>query len=504
MAVALQIDHLSKTFPGTRALDDVSLTSNRGEVLALLGHNGSGKSTLIKVLAGFHQPDDGAQASVDGQAIDLGSSEEAKERGLRFVHQDLGLIHELNAVDNVALTIGYARRAGRIAHGEQAARTRELLGRFGVELDVHRPLAAASPVERTCVAIARAMWDWNDGPRILVLDEPTAALPSREVARLFDVIREVRAAGHAVIYVSHRMDDIFAVADRVTVLRAGRVVLEGPVAEQTPTDLAEVIAGHKLEERAAAEPRAALDDPATPLLRIRGLRGQHLAGIDLDVRRGEIVGIAGLLGSGRDELPYVLVGARDSQADEPWLLDGEPIDPPTTTTAPKLGIAFVPAERGREGLIDSFTVSENLMLGALPAMRERGGYLSSRRLRRQAREWLQEVGVDDATADRPVSALSGGNQQRVLFGRCLFTDPLLLVLSEPTAGVDIGARESLYELLREHASRGLAVLLASSDTEDLIGVCDRVIVLRDGEIAEQVSGTEIRAERIVAVMEQAA
>jgi ribose transport system ATP-binding protein len=199
IARGLRIEGLSKTFPGTRALDDVSVECHRGRVLALLGHNGSGKSTLIKVLAGFHQPDPGARAWIDDEEIDLGASESALAHGLRFVHQDLGLIPELNAVDNVALTIGYTRRAGRIDQGAQVARTRELLRRFGVDFDVTRPLAEASPVERTCVAIARAMWDWDEGPRVLVLDEPTAALPSREVSRLFDVIRDVRAAGHAVV-----------------------------------------------------------------------------------------------------------------------------------------------------------------------------------------------------------------------------------------------------------------------------------------------------------------
>jgi len=496
---ALRIEHLSKTFPGTRALDDVSLDAYRGEVLALLGHNGSGKSTLIKVLAGFHRPDPGAEAWLDDDPLRLGDPDDAKRHGLRFVHQDLGLIRELNAVDNVALTIGYVRtRSGRVHQGVQVSRTQELLAQFGVELDVLQPLGDASPVERTSVAIARAMWDWDQGPRVLVLDEPTAALPSREVSRLFEVIAKVRAAGHVVIYVSHRMEEIFDIAERVIVLRTGRVVGRGLTSDQTPAKLAALIAGHSVEDGRHIGSAPPLGGVA---LRIKGLHGRYLRGIDLEVHRGEIAGVAGLLGSGRDELPYAVAGAVPSSADAPWVLDGREVPTPTSATAPGLGIAFVPAERDREGLVPDFTVAENLTLGALPELRERGMFLLPRREHNQARQWLQDIGVGAETADRPVTSLSGGNKQRVLLARCLYTNPSLLVLSEPTAGVDIGARQALYELLRERARLGLSILLCSSDTQDLVEACDRVMVLRNGQVAETMVGAEINAERIVFVME---
>jgi ribose transport system ATP-binding protein len=495
-ANGLRIEGLSKTFPGTRALDDVSVACPRGRVLALLGHNGSGKSTLIKVLAGFHQPDPGARAWIDDEELDLGASEAATARGLRFVHQDLGLIPELNAVDNVALTIGYTRRAGRIDQNAQIAHTRELLKRFGVDFDVTRPLAEASPVERTCVAIARAMWDWDEGPRVLVLDEPTASLPSREVSRLFDVIRDVRAAGHAVVYVSHRMEEIFDIGDDVVVLRAGRVVGSGPVSGYTPEQLANLIAGHHLETHGHAVTERSPD----VVLAVAGLRGRYLAGVDIELRRGEVLGIAGLLGSGRDELPYALAGAAQTTNECGWFIEGRQVPPPTAATATGLGISFVPAERAREGLIAEFTVRENLTLGALPSLR-RGRFIQSRSELRTARTWLAELGIPEEVADRPVSTLSGGNQQRVLFGRCLHTEPKVLVLAEPTAGVDVGAREALYELLRARARQGLSIVLASSDTEDLLSMCDRVLVLRRGRVAEELIGTAIDAERIVSVME---
>ena len=495
----LRIDHLSKTFPGTRALNDVSIEVHRGEVLALLGHNGSGKSTLIKVLAGFHQPDHGASASIDGEPLELGNSEAAKAAGVRFVHQDLGLIPELNAVDNVALTIGYSRKRGRVDQAEQIVRTTELLQRFGVDFDVRLPLAYASPVERTCVAIARAMWDWDAGPRVLVLDEPTAALPSREVSRLFAVIREVRAAGHAIIYVSHRMDEIFQVGDRVVVLRSGHVVGASTVADQTPEGLAALIAGQELERHGSASTSVPDTDV---VLSVSGLRATYLKGVDIELRKGEVLGVAGLLGSGREELPYALAGAIDVESDGDWQIDGQPTGAPTASTAVKLGIAFVPAERAREGLIQDFTVRENLTLGALPRLRTKpGGFLYGRSETKAAMVWLNELGIPPEVANRPVSTLSGGNQQRVLFGRCLHTDPSLLVLAEPTAGVDVGAREALYELLRERARKGLAIVISSSDTEDLVSMCDRVLVMRNGRVADEMVGTAIDAERIVSVME---
>jgi ribose transport system ATP-binding protein len=243
-------------------------------------------------------------------------------------------------------------------------------------------------------------------------------------------------------------------------------------------------------------------DQQNVALRIRGLHGRFLDGVDLDISRGEITGIAGLLGSGRDELPYAVAGAVPSTSTGQWWLDGREIEPPNSATAPGLGIAFVPAERDREGLIAEFTVAENVTLGALPGMRERSRSIAPRRVQAQAREWLADIGVGEETADRPITALSGGNKQRVLMARCLYTNPSLLVLAEPTAGVDIGARQALYDLLRDRAKNGLSILLSSSDTQDLVEACDRVLVMRNGQVADVMVGPEINAERIVFGMER--
>jgi ribose transport system ATP-binding protein len=503
---ALSVAHVSKAFGGTLALDDVSVEVHHGEVLALLGHNGSGKSTLIKILAGFHQPmgHHEAEAHVDGMPLALGSADDAKRLGLRFVHQNLGVVLELNAIDNVALVSGYIRsRSGRIDRRAQIDRTRRLLQRFEIDLDVTALLADATPVQRTAVAIVRSMWDWDQSARrVLVLDEPTAALPSREVDNLFDLVHRVREAGHCVIYVSHRMDEIFRVADRVVVLRSGRVVSTGLVADETPQHLAEVIGGEGASTpRKLARSRGPVADDDHMALAVTGLRGRYLRGADIDVGVGEIVGVAGLQGSGRDELPYLLAGAYHWGASTAsWKMGGREVPPPTPATASAVGLAFIPAERSSEGLIASMTVKENLTLAALPRIRSRW------RLGRAAEQafatrWLREMGVPQSVAEQPITTLSGGNQQRVLLAKWLSTDPRVLVMSEPTAGVDVGARHAVYELLRERANRGLAVVLASSDVEDLVEVCDRVLVLRAGVVEHELRGDQIGRSNILSMME---
>jgi ribose transport system ATP-binding protein len=495
----LRVENVSKTFPGTRALDRVSFTAARGEVLALLGANGSGKSTVIKILAGLHQPDPGARGWVDDEELELGSAEDAKRAGLRFVHQDLGLIAELNAVDNIALSLGYLKIRGGIRQAEQIARTEEIIGSLGLDLDVTRPLLEASPVERTCIAIARALWDQDQGPRILVLDEPTASLPPREVNRLFEAIAGVRSAGHAVVYVSHRMDEIFQISQSAVVLRGGGIVAAGPTADLSMERLTNLIVGRSEDEEedvVATRRRPAEGER----LRVEGLRGRYVRGIDLVLTDGEILGVAGLLGSGRDELPFLAAGAVAAEPGARWWIDGRRAAAPTPERAPKAGIAFVPPDRGAEGLIAAMSVRENLTLSSLPASRVRGA-LSARRNRAQTREWLRRVGVAEETAERPMTTLSGGNQQRVLLARCLALAPRILIVSEPTAGVDVGARRALYDLLEEQAAAGLSVLLASSDTEDLVSVCHRVLLFRAGEVVGEFEGAQIEAERLLAGME---
>ena len=491
-----------------------------GSVHALVGHNGSGKSTLIKCLAGVYQPDPGAEAWLAGEPLTLGDPDDAERKGLRFVHQDLGIIPELSAMDNVGFVLGFERNAlGRISWRREAQRTSELLAQFGFTLDPRRPLGEASPPERAAVAIVRAIAGWQAGRGVLVLDEPTAALPAHEVDRLFQLVREVSASGTAVILVSHRLDEVMAIANSVTVLRDGAKVWEGPLAATTLQRLVDLIADVDSEHPPAqAQPgRAAPDtaaDPVTPVtpanpvgeavaaLEVRDLYGRYLRGISFRVGRGELVGVAGLLGSGREELPYIVAGASSEGVTGTVAIGGVPLSEPSIGRAQALGVALVPADRAAEGIFADFTTTENVSLAALPTLRTRG-LVAPARERRFGRTWLKAVHADPVYGPRPISTLSGGNQQKAMLARSLSVSPRLLVLSEPTAGVDVGARAVLYNELRRRAAEGLAVLMASSDLEDLLACCDRVIAVRDGVVAGEFAGARMTKSAIAYAMEGA-
>jgi ABC-type sugar transport system ATPase subunit len=433
----LRITGVSKTFPGTVALDNVSLDVAPGEIHALVGQNGSGKSTLIKVLAGYHRADPGSQAWLNGEPVDLGGTAGSRHHRLRFVHQDLGLFLELGAVDNLALRGQFITDpVHRIRWKAQAEAARELLGRFGLDLDLRKPLAEATPVQRTVVAIAAALVGWEGGPGLLVLDEPTAVLPPHDVASLLEIIRGVRDQGTSILYVSHRLDEVFEIADRVTVLRGGRVVATRPVQGLDVQALAELMVGADVDAGYRAGLPAA--DTREVVLRAQDVQSRFLRGVDVELREGEVLGVAGLPGSGRDELPYRF-----------------------------------PADRGRESVISEFSVGENLTISVLDRFR-RFGLLRRRPERELVGEWMNSIEVKAGSQSAPITTLSGGNQQKVMMARCLARDPRVLVLCEPTAGVDVGTRQAIYEFIADRARAGLSLLVSSSDTGDLLAICTRV------------------------------
>jgi ABC-type sugar transport system ATPase subunit len=498
-AAVLRIEGLSKTFPGTRALHNASLEIRAGEIHALVGQNGSGKSTLIKVLAGYHAPDPGARAELDGRPFDLGHAEDEANERLRFVHQDLGLVLELNTMDNLALRHGFARGAlGRVLWREQERTTREIMARFGVELDIKAPLAQATPVERTVVAIAAALQGWHGGRGVLVLDEPTAVLPHDEVERLYGFVREVQRAGTSVLYVSHRMDEIFDLADRVTVLRGGEVVATLGVDEVDHNSLASLIVGQDVDPDYHADVVARPDAP--PALEVRDVYGRWLRGASLEVHRGEIFGIAGLAGAGIHELPYAIAGA------PPYPIRGKirlGTGSPTWEDIGRPGradVPVVPHDRQRDGVIAEFAVRENLSISVLGRL-GRLGRLTRSSERTLAERWTRKLGIVAASPEAPITTLSGGNQQKVVMARCLAREPGILVLCEPTAGVDIGARIAIYDLVAELARDGLTVVVASSDIGDLLAMCSRIVVLRDGQITEEFSGQGLTEHVLVRAME---
>jgi ribose transport system ATP-binding protein len=497
---ALDVRGLSKTFPAQRALDDVSVSMRRGEAHGLLGENGSGKSTLIKILSGFHLPDPGGEIRVDGAPLPPGAPEESRRLGLRFVHQQLAIIPQMTAVENVALASGYqVGWTRRIDLDVQAERTRRLLERFGVEVDLWTPLGRCRPIDRTMVAIARAL-DGLDGEHgVLVLDEPTAALPPEEVQRLFALVRELTRQGVTTVYVTHRLDEVFELVERVSILRDGRMQGTFEVAGLDHRALAALIVGRPVTStpsgtQATGAPPAVEGGPV-PRLAVRGLRSRMVHGVDLDVMAGEVLGVAGLLGSGREELAYALVGAVGGAGGE-VAVDGRRLRRLDPVRARQAGIGLVPGNRQAGSAVTQFDVKENITLPALASV-ARWGRVQRHQELRTARRWIDALSLRPPDPHRRFSLLSGGNQQKVILAKWFNTDPRVVVVDDPTAGVDVGAREALYEVIAAQAARGVAFLVTSSDHEDLLRLCSRILVLRDGRVAAELRGPEITEERLL-------
>lgn len=481
---AVLVSGLTKTFPGTRALDDMHLEIMPGEVHALVGQNGSGKSTFIKVLAGFHQPDPGWRAEANGTPFKLGDSAAARASGLRFVHQDLGLVMSESTVDNLALGSGYRQgRFGAIRWRDQGKVASEMLRRLGHEFDVFEPVDKLSAVERTTVAIARAMQDSDTPMHLLVLDEPTATMPAKDVEIVHRLVHRVRESGAAVLYVSHQLDEVFAVADRVTVLRDGKLIATSRVSGTSPRQIADQMTGGEVDIR-EREHR----EIGAPALELRSLSAKVVSGLDLVVHAGEVVGVAGVDGSGRDELAPAIFGGRPRTGEV--RCDGRVLQADRPDSAVALGVAYVPADRAQHGLILEMSVRENLTLGRLSDFWSKWLLRKDREVADVA-HWIARLGVKTASQEMPVSALSGGNQQKVVLGRWLRLSPRVLLLEEPTQGVDIAAKAEVHKLVDAAADAGAAVLVCSSDESELVRLCSRVIVLERGRVRADLREQEI-------------
>jgi ribose transport system ATP-binding protein len=491
MTAALTVTNMSKSFAGPRVLDSVSMSVEPGEIRALVGENGSGKSTLIKILAGFHLPDEGS-AEVGGEALQLGRGEASEALGLRFVHQDLGLVNNLDAVDNIALGVGYPSFRGRIRWRQERKRTRAALAELGYEFDIRRPAGSLAMSERTALAVARALTPRQTPAKVLILDEPTANLPAAEAQRLFQLARRVADSGVAVMFVSHHFDEVFELAQSVTVLRDGKHVITRPVAGLTEDQLIEQVIGRQLEQithdAKAAEQRDVV-------LQVSGLGCDVLTNVDMVVHSGEIVGIAGITGSGRDEMATALFGGIDRAGEV--TINGASVPKLRPDRAMAMGMGLVPAERHANAAFMTSTLRENITVVGT-ALHWHNGILSKGRERSDVAVWLERLDVRPRNSEFTMSDLSGGNQQKVVLARWLRMGPKVLVLNEPTQGVDVGAKSDIHKLIDEAAADGTAVLVISTDHEELVRLCHRVLVLRRGKIADEISGGRMDHDLITA------
>jgi ribose transport system ATP-binding protein len=522
-APALEIRNISKSFGSNKALDQVSLTVGRGEIVGLLGQNGSGKSTLVGILAGYHLPQRGGEVVIDGKVAELPVVR--SDHGLSFVFQDLGLAGDMSVLENLRMWRWSDPKAGRwlINWRSEARQAAEILDYYGVRLDLRRRVATLSLLDQAMLAIVRSADELRrfsaenvTSGGILVLDEPTVFLPNKEKQFLFDLIRRVADDGASVILVSHDLAAVRDVTSRVIVLRDGRLAGEATVADSTDEDLAGLVLGRavSLHARPAAadpvtaavgEPGAGTDpaslEPAVPeVLRVRDLIGGRVTGIDLGVARGEILGLAGLVGSGAQDVPYLLLGAIGG-ASGTLAVDGKQADIAALnpTSAIGLGIAVVPADRKSEGLIDVFAIWENAQFLMLASLFSKG-LLRRGRAVRQARDQVERFGVRPPDPRLPVAALSGGNAQKVLLAKWLEKGPPVLVLHEPTQGVDLGARAEIVRVVRERAASGAAVLWVTTDIEEIAAVSDRVLVMAGGQITDEIVGADVTKEAIDSAM----
>jgi ribose transport system ATP-binding protein len=491
---------LSKTFGGRTVLKQLDLTVLPGEVHGLVGQNGSGKSTLIKILAGYHEPDEGGSLSVRGADVALPlSPTESRRIGMSFVHQDLALIENATVLENVRIGRYRTGFGWSVSWRKERARVQAMLERFDIDVSATAVISDLPPVDRAMVAIARALEQVREqeqsddiGSPLLVLDEPTPHLPRDGVERLFKAVRDVAAAGVGILFVTHRLDEVLELTDRVTVLRDGSLVDTYRTESTTEAGLIEAILGFSLE-RLYPSPADTTGDRA---LKIEGLSGGGVQAFDLDARRGEIIGLTGLIGMGWESLPYLLFGSEKAHSGT-CTLNGRQRELGARTPRQAIAdrFALVPADRHRDGALLAASVAENITLPTL-GNHYSGGFLHRGRESRRVRELLEEFDVRPPDPDRQLATLSGGNQQKAVIAKWFETKPEVLLVHEPTQGVDVGARAQIFQRMRDAADDGVIVLYASAEWEDLAHLCKRVLIFRNGRVASELSGDDLSAARI--------
>lgn len=489
----LRLRAFSKAFAGFKALDSVDFTLRRGEIHALLGENGAGKSTLIKTMTGVVARDSGTM-TLDGQEIAPRSAEDATRIGIATVYQEVNLAPNLTVAENLFL----GRQPtwfGLVRGGEMRRRAREVLAGFDLDIDVAAPLERYSVAVQHIVAIARAV---DQSARVLILDEPTASLDAHEVGTLFTAMRRLAARGIGIVFVTHFLDQVYAVCDHITVLRNGCLAGSAPVADMPRRELVRTMLGRELSEATSVRPpRQTADSPALAVFRGFGKAGE-IAPFDLELHAGEVVGLAGLLGSGRTETARLVFGAERADTGTATV-DGRAVSLSGPQDAVALGFGYCPEERKTEGIVPELSVRENIVL-ALQAKRGVLKPLSRREQDEIAGHFIRLLDIRPPDPERPVGLLSGGNQQKALLARWLATKPRLLVLDEPTRGIDVGAHAEIIQLIRQLCAEGMALLVVSSELEEIVTYADTVIVLRDRAHVARLDGTGISEAAILAAI----
>lgn len=492
----LSMRAISKAFGGIPALSEASLEVAAGEAHALIGQNGAGKSTMIKILTGYVARDAG-EISFDGGAFEASSPQDAQSKGISTIYQEINLVPYRSITENICLG-RESRRFGLLDWSAMQAEAKALLSRFQIDVDVRLPLMRFSTATQQMVAIARAI---GFKAKLVIMDEPTSSLDEREVKVLFDVIRQLKSSGVSVIFVSHKLDELYAVCDRVTIMRDGRTVKIADLKDISKVELVASMLGRDVAQ--VAKSATAFGGPSSHIGAIsleasNVSAGHKVRDVSFSVRRGEIVGFAGLLGSGRTETARLVFGA-DATRSGAFAIDGEAFAPREPADAIARGIGFASEDRKLEGIIPDMSVAENLTLALLPQL-TRTGVVDAAKQRAVVEKFIASLGVKCASPDQPIRELSGGNQQKVLLARWLAMSPKLLILDEPTRGIDVGAKAEIQRIIKQLAEDGLGVLMISSELEEIIEGSDRIFVLREGHDVAELSREQASEAAVMAAM----
>jgi ABC-type sugar transport system ATPase subunit len=488
MNPVIEMRSIHKHFAGVKALVDVHFDLHQGEIHALVGENGAGKSTLIKILSGIYKLDEG-EIFVDGEKADIGSPADAKLLGIAVIYQDFDLAPNLSVADNLMLGREPTRLPGLIHKPRHSQRAKEHLRIIGIDLDIHEYVGNLSAAERQLIAIAKAL---SSNARALVMDEPTSALATDEIRRLLDLIVELKQQNTSIIYISHKLDEVFTVSDRVTVLRDGKYIGTRKATETSPDEVVSLMVGRTLKDLYFKTSH--VQDET--LLLVSGLqRTRVLTDISFRLSRGEVLGIYGLKGAGRTELSRVLFGL-DSRNSGEIRLGGQAVRVTSPVDAIHCGIGYIPEDRKNQGLLPNMSVKENMSITVLGKI-NRKGFIQKRRERELINRYVQRLRIRTASIETMILDLSGGNQQKVVLARWLITNPQVLILDEPTVGIDVGAKSEIYKLITELTSSGVGVILISSEIPEILGMSDRVLVMHEGTIVGEFSANEATEERII-------
>jgi ribose transport system ATP-binding protein len=483
----LVMDHITKDFPGVRALDGVTLEVRRGEVHALVGENGAGKSTLVKVLSGAVLRDSG-EVRIEGRAVEITSPHAAQQLGVSMIYQEFNLVPHLTVAENIFLGREPQLFAGVIDWGRMYREAAAVLQRLGVSIDVRAPVSRLSMAQQQMVEIAKAI---SAQAKLIVMDEPSATLTEHELARLFDIIRQLRADRVAIIYISHRLEEIFEIADRVTVLRDGQLIGTHLVGDVTKDDIIRMMVGRQLTAQIPKR-EVAIGQEA---LRVEGLSGGMVRDVSFVVRAGEIVCLTGLVGAGRTEVARLIFGAEPKSAGRVWVR-GRQVRIRNPRHAIRHGIGFVTEDRKEQGLVLGLTVRENVTLAHLDLL-SYYGFIRRQQERAAAGRFIQSLRIRTPSLEQLTRNLSGGNQQKVVLAKWLLTESGVLLFDEPTRGIDVGAKAEIYHLMGELAASGVAMLMITSELPEAIGMADRILVMHEGRIAAEIPRAEATQEKIM-------